>query len=48
METITISFSLPKDIADKAKVKAEETYKTRSEYIKDLIIADTKQIELSL
>ncbi len=48
METIVISVSIPKDIADKATLKAEQTYKTRSEYIKDLIIADTKQAELPL
>jgi len=43
METIVISVSLPKQIVDDADVKAKKEYKSRSEYIKDLIHADLNQ-----
>jgi len=48
METITVSISIPKAVWEGAKEKAKFTYKTNSEYVKDLIISDTAQKALPL
>jgi len=48
MENIVISVSLPKQLVDDADVRAKLEYKNRSEYIKDLIVADINQPKLAL
>lgn len=48
METISVTISMPRDVWELAKGKAKLTYKTNSEYVKDLIIADTNQSALPL
>ncbi len=41
--TETLSISLPSQVIDDMDAKRKAEYKNRSEYIKDLILADLKQ-----
>lgn len=43
-----IHMQLPVDLVEKADAKAKAVYKSRTEYIKDLIIEDLKQPVLPL
>ena len=47
-ENQMISLQLPEELVTKMDAKAKGEYKTRTEYIKDLVIADLKQPILSL
>jgi Arc/MetJ-type ribon-helix-helix transcriptional regulator len=44
--TETLSISLPSQVIDDMDVKRKAEYKNRSEYIKDLILADLAQPKL--
>lgn len=47
-ENQMISLQLPEELVAKMDAKAKAEYKTRTEYIKDLVIADLKQPALLL